>query len=128
MSQAKRQAIARLGGRAGHVLGVAHTWTREEAKSAGRKGGLRRTHPTEVTPEKATPEPKPTGTSDAYTRTDGYKVRQIRVALKESQRVFAKRFNVSQALVYFWEANRETPPQEVLTMQQSIPDLHAKQG
>ncbi len=42
MSQEKRRAIARLGGIAAHAKGRAHTYTREEAKIAGRKGGLRR--------------------------------------------------------------------------------------
>jgi uncharacterized protein len=45
MSQAKRRAIAGLGGKAAHVQGKAHTWTREEAQSAGRKGGLKRKSP-----------------------------------------------------------------------------------
>jgi general stress protein YciG len=42
MSKAKRQAIARLGGIAGHTQGKAHQWKKEEASRAGRKGGLRR--------------------------------------------------------------------------------------
>jgi general stress protein YciG len=42
MSKEKRQAIARLGGKAAHAMGKAHVWTREEAQRAGRKGGLRR--------------------------------------------------------------------------------------
>jgi len=42
MSQAKRRAIAGRGGIAAHAKGKAHTWTREEARRAGRKGGLKR--------------------------------------------------------------------------------------
>ncbi|HYT45479.1 MAG TPA: hypothetical protein VEP90_24350, partial [Methylomirabilota bacterium] len=42
MSQEKSRAIQSLGGKAGHVQGKAHTWTREEARIAGRKGGLKR--------------------------------------------------------------------------------------
>ncbi len=38
MSQEKRRAIARQGGKAAHVQGTAHTWAREEARIAGRKG------------------------------------------------------------------------------------------
>ncbi len=45
MSQEKQRAIAGLGGKAAHAKGKAHTWTREEAKRAGRKGGLRRKQP-----------------------------------------------------------------------------------
>ena len=45
MSQEKRRAIAGLGGKAAHAQGKAHTWTREEAQSAGRKGGLKRKQP-----------------------------------------------------------------------------------
>ena len=42
LDQAKRQEIARKGGKLAHVLGRAHQFTREEAKVAGRKGGLAR--------------------------------------------------------------------------------------
>jgi general stress protein YciG len=35
----KRQEIARLGGKAAHEMGIAHTYTHEEAIIAGRKGG-----------------------------------------------------------------------------------------
>ncbi len=45
MSQEQRRAIAGLGGKAAHAKGKAHTWTREEAQVAGRKGGLRRRYP-----------------------------------------------------------------------------------
>jgi general stress protein YciG len=33
-------AIGRKGGKAAHVMGKAHEFTSEEAKAAGRKGGL----------------------------------------------------------------------------------------
>jgi hypothetical protein len=45
MSQEQRRAIAGLGGKAAHAMGKAHTWTRAEAKAAGRKGGLMRKQP-----------------------------------------------------------------------------------
>ena len=57
MSREKQREIASKGGRAAHAKGVAHTWNTEEARAAGRKGGLmggRRKHP-EVT--EAAPEP-----------------------------------------------------------------------
>lgn len=34
------QRIARLGGLTAWALGKAHAWTSEEAKDAGRKGGI----------------------------------------------------------------------------------------
>jgi hypothetical protein len=40
MSKAKQRAIASMGGKAGHAMGRAHEWTKEEARRAGRKGGL----------------------------------------------------------------------------------------
>jgi len=45
MPKEQGRAIAGLGGKAAHAKGKAHTWTREEAKRAGRKGGLRRKQP-----------------------------------------------------------------------------------
>jgi general stress protein YciG len=40
MDRAKQQEIAAKGGRAAHQKGTAHEWTSEEAREAGRKGGL----------------------------------------------------------------------------------------
>lgn len=39
MSAEKQRSIASKGGRAAHKQGVAHEWTAEEAREAGRKGG-----------------------------------------------------------------------------------------
>jgi general stress protein YciG len=39
MDPEKHKAIASMGGRAAHQLGVAHEFTSEEAKAAGAKGG-----------------------------------------------------------------------------------------
>ncbi len=36
----QRKEISRRGGKASHVAGTAHEWTTEEAKAAGRKGGI----------------------------------------------------------------------------------------
>lgn len=36
----KRRRIASMGGKAAHKQGVAHTWTKETASLAGKKGGL----------------------------------------------------------------------------------------
>ena len=40
MDPAKVAEIASKGGRAAHAAGTAHKFTREEARAAGRKGGL----------------------------------------------------------------------------------------
>jgi len=39
MDREKQKRIASEGGRAAHRQGVAHEWTRDEAREAGRKGG-----------------------------------------------------------------------------------------
>ena len=40
MDRVKQQEIASKGGRAAHMKGTAHEWNSEEAREAGRKGGL----------------------------------------------------------------------------------------
>ena len=40
MDREKQREIASKGGRAAHVKGTAHEWSAEEARAAGRKGGL----------------------------------------------------------------------------------------
>ncbi len=40
MDQTKQREIASKGGKAAHVKGTAHEWSSEEAREAGRKGGL----------------------------------------------------------------------------------------
>lgn len=39
MDPERRRELASKGGKAAHALGVAHQFTTEEAKSAGKKGG-----------------------------------------------------------------------------------------
>jgi general stress protein YciG len=39
MDPNKQREIASKGGKAAHQKGVAHEWTKEEAREAGRKGG-----------------------------------------------------------------------------------------
>jgi len=41
MDRGKQRDIASKGGKAAHQKGTAHEWTAEEAREAGRKGGLR---------------------------------------------------------------------------------------
>ena len=40
MDRDKQREIASKGGKAAHLSGTAHEWTSEEAREAGRKGGL----------------------------------------------------------------------------------------
>jgi general stress protein YciG len=40
MDRDKQREIASKGGRAAHTKGTAHEWTSEEARHAGRKGGI----------------------------------------------------------------------------------------
>jgi general stress protein YciG len=40
MDRAKQREIASKGGKAAHVKGSAHEWSSEEAREAGRKGGM----------------------------------------------------------------------------------------
>ena len=40
MDRMKQRAIASKGGKAAHQKGTAHEWSSEEAREAGRKGGL----------------------------------------------------------------------------------------
>lgn len=42
MSTEKQKEIARKGGKAAHEQGVAHEWSSEEARMAGKKGGQSR--------------------------------------------------------------------------------------
>ena len=42
MDAEKQREIARKGGRAAHEQGVAHEWSSQEAREAGKKGGQSR--------------------------------------------------------------------------------------
>lgn len=41
MDPAKQREIASKGGRKAHAIGTAHTFTKEEASAAGKKGGAK---------------------------------------------------------------------------------------
>ena len=74
MDPQKQREIARRGGKAAHAKGVAHKYSADEARSAGRKGGQAisadRSHMAEIgrlgglarraarAPESATPTPQ----------------------------------------------------------------------
>ena len=40
MDRVRQKEIASLGGKAAHAKGTAHQWTSDEAKEAGRRGGI----------------------------------------------------------------------------------------
>ena len=40
MDRAKQREIASKGGKAAHERGTAHEWSSDEAREAGRKGGM----------------------------------------------------------------------------------------
>lgn len=40
MDRTKQREIASKGGKAAHVKGTAHEWSSQEAREAGRKGGM----------------------------------------------------------------------------------------
>jgi general stress protein YciG len=63
MDRGKQRDIASKGGKAAHQKGTAHEWTSEEAREAGRKGGMashRRKQEQRQTPDgnAAAPEPE----------------------------------------------------------------------
>lgn len=43
MDKSQQRELAIKGGKAAHAKGTAHEWTVEEARAAGRKGGLANT-------------------------------------------------------------------------------------
>lgn len=51
MDPARQREIASKGGRAAHAKGTAHEWTSDEAKAAGRIGGMRSRRPQKNAPE-----------------------------------------------------------------------------
>jgi general stress protein YciG len=55
MDQEKQREIARKGGRAAHEQGVAHEWSSQEAREAGKKGGQARGRQPQSGREEASP-------------------------------------------------------------------------
>ena len=56
MDPEKQRRIASKGGKAAHAKGVAHQWTSEQARVAGRKGGLAH-HPRRAKQQQQPPVP-----------------------------------------------------------------------
>jgi uncharacterized protein len=72
MDRLKQREIASKGGKAAHQKGTAHEWTSEEAREAGRKGGMashRRRK--ELTPDQAGEMSPEQGSPDATERSGG---------------------------------------------------------
>lgn len=71
MDRAKQREIASKGGKAAHQKGTAHEWTSEEARDAGRKGGIashqrrREIGGGPGSDEGSSSGPEPTGSPDA---------------------------------------------------------------
>jgi general stress protein YciG len=62
MDRSKQRDIASKGGKAAHQKGTAHEWTSEEAREAGRKGGMasHRRKQEQQTPDMAATPVEPT--------------------------------------------------------------------
>ena len=64
MDRSKQREIASKGGKAAHQKGTAHEWTSEEAREAGRKGGMashrRKQEQQQQTPEQRRPDERRT--------------------------------------------------------------------
>lgn len=68
MDKAKQREIASKGGKAAHAKGNAHEWTSEEARAAGRKGGLassRQRSQRVASPEAGVERTDPRGSGDS---------------------------------------------------------------
>jgi general stress protein YciG len=68
MDRGKQKEIASRGGKAAHQKGTAHEWTSEEARQAGRKGGMashrRKQEVGEPSPEAASDQSGVTAAAD----------------------------------------------------------------
>jgi uncharacterized protein len=72
MDRNKQREIASKGGKAAHQKGTAHEWTSEEAREAGRKGGMashrrkqQQQQPTDQSTMGTAPEEQIVGTSSS---------------------------------------------------------------
>ena len=65
MDRSKQREIASKGGRAAHQKGTAHEWTSDEAREAGRKGGMASHRRTDPGGDDGTSRPAADGIGDA---------------------------------------------------------------
>ncbi len=80
MDRMKQREIASKGGKAAHQKGTAHEWTSEEAREAGRKGGMASHRRRSEGFEESAGESEPSGisTPDDQQRDDDPGNEQIR--------------------------------------------------
>ena len=71
MDRAKQREIASKGGKAAHQKGTAHEWTSEEAREAGRKGGMASHRRRKQMMDQPDGETSGTDTSDSGERAEG---------------------------------------------------------
>ena len=66
MDRTKQREIASKGGHAAHAKGTAHEWSSEEAREAGRKGGMvsHRRRAQSLAPDRAESAPAPSTVID----------------------------------------------------------------
>ena len=69
MDRSKQRDIASKGGKAAHQKGTAHEWTSEEAREAGRKGGMA-SHRRKQEQQQQTPDGNPSGNTPESTASD----------------------------------------------------------
>lgn len=72
MDRAKQREIASKGGKAAHQKGTAHEWTSEEARDAGRKGGIasHRRRREQMTPDTTAADSRGTGGNESDITTN----------------------------------------------------------
>jgi uncharacterized protein len=67
MDRNKQRDIASKGGKAAHQKGTAHEWTSEEAREAGRKGGMASHRRKQEQQQNPDPEGNPGGGTESAT-------------------------------------------------------------
>ena len=67
MDRSKQRDIASKGGKAAHQKGTAHEWTSEEAREAGRKGGMASHRRKQEQQQQQAPDGSPTGNTPEST-------------------------------------------------------------
>ena len=70
MDRSKQRDIASKGGKAAHQKGTAHEWTSEEAREAGRKGGMA-SHRRKQEQQQQTPDAGGAGDDDPESAAGG---------------------------------------------------------
>ena len=76
MDRSKQRDIASKGGKAAHQKGTAHEWTSEEAREAGRKGGMA-SHRRKQEQQQQTPDGNPSGNPPESTASDDPNLEQM---------------------------------------------------